>query len=267
MKSDETDIYAYRIYERTKRGLFNFGGKIMHWVYGLMDDDQAKEYAQKINELANITTREHEIQAEQLLIIKETIKVNNESYNLLNEKLDNTMKQLTDIQNYSIKKIQQLQLDERFLEITNVAQLIIMEHERSSAQILKSLENTITGKISQLIPLEILTKDIEMLSRIVGENQKIPIDMKQEDILHIFKFSTTQAALIGTRLLIEITVPVVDRTEYSLFRSIPIPMKIGEETRIISAQPQYFLLSNDLREYILMDDKEFSDAKKTEKVN
>lgn len=76
MKSDATDIFAYRIYKRVKRGLFNFGGKVMHWVYGLMDNDMAIEYAQKINNLANITEREHELQPEQLLIIKDTIKMN-----------------------------------------------------------------------------------------------------------------------------------------------------------------------------------------------
>lgn len=104
MKSDETDIFAYRTYERVKRGLFNFGGKVLHWLYGLMDDDMAREYAEKINELGNITKRENAIQAEQLLIIKETIRVNNESYNLLNEKLNDIMKKLADIHNYSIKK-------------------------------------------------------------------------------------------------------------------------------------------------------------------
>lgn len=102
MKSDETNIYPYRIYQRVKRGLFNFIGKIVHLVYGVMDDDKARDYAQKINELANITKREHELQADQLLIIKETIKVNNASFSLLNEKIDNTMKKLTDIQTMSI---------------------------------------------------------------------------------------------------------------------------------------------------------------------
>lgn len=133
---------------------------------------------------------------------------------LLNEKKDNTVKKLADIQKNSIKKIAQLQLDERFLEITNVAQLIIIEHNRLSKQILKSLENTITGKISPLVPLQTLTKDFEKLSRILSKNQKLPIDLSEEEILHIFKFSTTQAALIGSRVLVEISIEVVERDEY-----------------------------------------------------
>lgn len=265
MKSDVTEIYAYRIYQRTKRGLFNFGGKILHWLYGLMDEDTARGYAQKINEIGNVTIREHALQAEQLLIIKETIRVNNDSFNILNNKLDNTMKNLADIQGYSVKKIENLQLDERFLELTNVAQLIIMEHARLSSQILDSLENTINGKISQLIPLQVLTEDIGKLSQALGENQRMPIDVQEEDVLHIFKFSATRAALIGKRLLIEMTIPVVERTEYSLHRSIPVPIKIGEQTRIISSHPQYFLISNDLREYILIDEAEYSDAKTNRK--
>lgn len=261
MKSDETDIYAYRIYQRSKRGLFNLGGKIMHWIFGLIDDDTAKEYDQKINDLSNITKREHEIQVEQLLIIKETIKMSNESFYLLNNKLDDTKKKLFEIENYSVKNIQQLKLDERFLELTNIAQLIIMEHARLSTQLLNSLESTIKGKISQLIPIQTLVEDIGKLAQILSENQKLPIDIQTEDVLHIFKFATIRAALMNNRLLIEITIPVVERKEYSLYRSIPVPLKIKEQTQIVSSQPQYFLISDDFHEYILIDEEEYLAAK------
>lgn len=261
MKSDETDIYAYRIYQRAKRGLFNLGGKIMHWIFGLIDEDTAKEYDQKINELGNTTKREHEIQVEQLLIIKETIKMSNESFNLLNDKLNDTRKRLFEIENYTVKNIQQLKLDERFLELTNIAQLIIMEHTRLSSQILNSLESTVKGKISQLIPLQTLVEDIRKLAQVLSESQKMPIHMQTEDVLHIFKFSTIRAALIGNRLLIEMTIPVVERKEYSLYRSIPVPIKIKEQTQIVSSQPQYFLISDDLHEYILIDEDEYLTAK------
>lgn len=265
MQSDETDINSYRIYQRIKRGLFNFGGKILNWLYGVIDNDTAMDYVEKINELENITKREHEIQSEQLLIIKETLKVNNDSFNLLNNKLDETMQKLKNIQTYSVKAIAKLQLDERFLELTNVAQLIIMEHERLSSQVLKSLENTITGKISQLIPLKTLTQDIQKLAGIISESQKLPIDVTEEDVLHIFKFTTTRAALLGTLLMIELTIPVVERTQYFLHTSIPIPIKIQQQTLIISTQRRYFLISNDLREYIEIEEKEYSGARTNRK--
>lgn len=62
MIADVTDIYAYRINQRYKRGLFNLGGIIMHWIFGLIDEDTAKEYDKKINDLGNITKRENEVQ-------------------------------------------------------------------------------------------------------------------------------------------------------------------------------------------------------------
>lgn len=144
----------------------------MHWVYGLMDNDMAIEYAQKINNLANITEREHELQTEQLLIIKDTIKMNEKSFDLLNDQIYDTIQKLAEIREYSVKQIGNLQLNEQFLELSNVAQLIIMEHQRLSSQILNNVENilmqllyinAITGKISKPIPLEILTKDIGKL--------------------------------------------------------------------------------------------------------
>lgn len=190
--------------------------------------------------------------------------MSNESFDLLNDKLDTTMKKLAEIRSYSIKKNRNVTTNERFLELVNVSQLIIMEHARLSTQILNSLENTINGKISQLIPLKPLTEkliDIEKLAHILSENQKMPIEIPTENVLHIFKFSTTRAALIGKRLLIEMTAPVVERNNYSLYRSIPIPIKMDEQTRIISSQSQYFLISDDLREYILIDEEEYSVAK------
>lgn len=265
MKSDVEDIYSYKINQRVKRGLINLGGSIMHWLFGLIDEDTAKEYDKKIADLSNITEREHKLQAEQLLIIKETIQLNNDSFNALNDKLNQYMKNLADIQGYNLNKIKNLQLDERFLELTNVAQLIVMEHSRLSTQILNSLENTIKGKITQLVPMQTLTKDIEKLAEILGEDQTMPIDMQQEDVLHIFKFAITKAALIGRRLLIELTVPVIERTKYALHRSIPIPTKIDKQTIIISSQPLYFLISHDLREYILINNEEFFDSKANRK--
>lgn len=146
--------------------------------------------------------------------------MNKKSFDLLNDQIYDTIQKLAEMREYSVKQIENLQLNERFLELSNVAQLIIMEHQRLSSQILNNVENAITGKISKLIPLEILTKDIGKLAQMLEDNQRMPIDIQQEDILHIFKFSTTRAALIKKNYLYqlskELNIHCIDQSQYQL---------------------------------------------------
>lgn len=262
MKIDESDINSYKI-SRAKRGLINLGGKILNWIFGVMDADSAQEYDKKINEIHETSKREHTIQNEQLMLVRETLNFSNKSYTELNEKINGTIEKIKELYGHSTKQLEKLQTEEKFLELTNVAQLIIMEHTRLSTQILKNLESTLAGKISQLIPTESLKKDISKISTLLTENQKLPIDPRDEDTLHIFKFATTRAALFNRRLLVELTFPVIERTRYTLYRTIPVPVKLRERTIVITTPPTYFVLSDDRREFIFIDETELKESKTT----
>lgn len=80
MKEDENDIYAYQQSSKPKRAIEWLGGGFK-WAFGLLDADAARNIDAKIESNIANTSRINHIVDEQLLIIKEQIKLNNSSYN------------------------------------------------------------------------------------------------------------------------------------------------------------------------------------------
>lgn len=98
-----------------------------------------------------------------------------------------------------------------FTEAMTLIKMFETEHHRLTLQILKYLEDTATGKITQLIPKENLMTDQIQLEKLFREDQKLPIDFTTEDPLHIFKYSKISSTLDGVRIFMEVTIPIVER--------------------------------------------------------
>lgn len=88
----------------------------------------------------------------------------------------------------------------------------------------------------------------------------LPIDLQNEDVFHIYRFTTVRAALVDTTMLIELTIPVVERTQYTLYRTIPVPFKAGDRTIITTSKSRLFILSDDMSEYIPIETDEYTHA-------
>lgn len=260
MTNDERGINAYRISQRQKRGLINFGGKILHYLFGVIDEDTAMEYKNEVDKIKNKMDREYKVQTDQLLLVRESLTLSNKTYIEIKKLVNETLIRIHDLNQFSLKNTRKLQLDERLLELSDVAQLLISEHERYSGQILKNLENTITGKISNLIPIQALKTDIAGISKHLNENQMLPIDPQNEDVLHIYRFTTVRAALVDATMFIELTLPIVERTLYTLYRTIPVPFKTGDQTIITTSKSRLFILSDDMSEYIPIETDEYTHA-------
>lgn len=124
------------------------------------------------------------------------------------------------------------------------------KHNRITNQILKCLEEVVAGKITQLIPKENLMTDLFYVEKLLGEDQKLPIDFTMEDPLHIFKFSKIVSTLYGNRILLEIVIPIIERERYTAYEIIPIPITIRNKTKIIKPTTRYILLNDNAKDYI-----------------
>lgn len=262
MIRDEMDIGAYQqeVVMKKKRSL-EFVGDLAHWAFGIMNADSARKYDLKINELQNETSRIHNIQSEQLVLIKESIKVNNKSVSQMQDQI-RKLNETVETYFYWNQLHHDFVYTETVIHQTvAIAKLLIMEHQRIAHQIIKSLESAVIGKISQLIPIEKLSADLFLLFASLKDNQKLPINYGREDPLHIFKYSKITATLYGKRLLIEVTVPIAEREVYTVYKINPIPTTIGNHTVIIKPSTQYLLINDMGNEYIPISSMEFSNGK------
>lgn len=265
MKQDEADINAYQQFsqEGRQRRAIEFIGKFYHWAFGLMDADTARKYDEKINELQRESSRLHSIQQEQISFIKEDIHANNYSYHMLQEKIDALDKKVSEVYfNLSealSETLIEIQTKDEIIELVQIIQSMIMQHRRLSELILRSVENAVNGKINQLVPLKKLSDDLSTIEKELPEYQKLPVNLKFENPLHTFKHSTVTASLFDKRLLIEITIPILEREIYTIYKIIPIPAVINNSVNvIILPSTDYFLLNDIGSEYIPITETEFS---------
>lgn len=262
MKRDEIDIQAYqqKTSHRQKRAI-EFIGSIYHWAYGLMDADTARAYDDKIQRLANDSSRFHSILQDQTLLIKESLRVNNQTFNHFHRTLNKIMHMVNVYARESWHRVDWLGAEVGFIEGVTVMKNVISEHRRFSQQILRCLEEVVSGKIIQLIPGERLIGDLIEVEKLLRENQKLPIDFTSENPLHIFKYAKTLSSLYGNRILMEVTIPIVERASFTAYEIIPIPTVINNSTIIIKPSTHYVLLNDAAKEYIPISTREYMQSK------
>lgn len=262
MRRDETDINAYQQMSKVgrQRRSIEFIGKFYHWAFGLMDAATARKYDAKLQHESN---RLHTIQKDQISFIKENILANNFSYHALRESIENLNKKVTEIY-YDVSQaipetLIKIETKTDIIELVQIIQSMIIQHRRLSELIIKCVENAINGKISQLVPIKSLSNDLSIIERELPEYQKLPVNLQNENPLHIFKHSSITASLFGKRLLVEITLPVIERELFTVYKLMPIPTVINNSFNvIILPSMDYFLLNNIGNEYIPITETEFS---------
>lgn len=269
MVRDEIDVNAYQQNElytgsttqtRQKRAI-EFIGSAFHWMFGLMDADTTRAYDEKINENLNENQRIKFVFQNHTVFIKETIGHLNDSFvkvNIQMEKIRNRTEFLTnEMQNwYKFPSI-----DAEISRTATVLQNLMTEHRMISNLLLKSLENAISGKINQLIPIKKLERDLLTLHQILPMSQMLPINFTTENPLSIFKYSKTSASLYNKRFLLEITIPIIERQQYATYEIIPIPTMVENKTIIINPLMKFVLISTGGSEYIPITKSEIDIAK------
>lgn len=272
MLRDELDIQTYQQKStqkarRNKRS-WNWPGSVLHWAFGLMDADTAESYDHKINEIVDQTNRIHNDLQDQTIFIKESIELNSKAQLELQAQIQSIIKK---IDSYKMVKaqIERLIAEQAIQETISILMLQILEHQRLSNQILNGLRNAISGQSLQLIPIRTLINDLLISTKILPISQMYPIDFETENSLHIFEHAKTSVSLFGTRLLIQIIIPIVERQSYTVYEIIPVPMRVDNKTVVIEPTTTLVLLNNNGVEFIPLLPSEYENAKtnfKNEKI-
>lgn len=262
MIRDESDIEAYqqKNFDRKKRAI-EFVGDFFHWAFGLMNAETAREYEHKIENLQNDSSRFHNLLQEQTILIKETLSLTNITITRLQDHVKKIVETINEYVYNTYTKINWIHTQIVFSESISLIKMLESEHHRLSSQILNCLEEIVTGKITQLIPEDRLTKDLTEISKYLKEEQKLPIDFFIENPLHIFKYSKIMSTLYGNRILMEVNIPIVERGIYTVYEIIPIPTLVNNKTVIIKPSSRHVLLNDGQKEFIPITSKEYFEGK------
>lgn len=176
--------------------------------------------------------------------------------------MENKINPLIDyVANTVINKISANAAQIAILEASSLVQTLMFEHQQISHQILRSLESAMSGKINHLITVNTLIKDLYFIHRTLPHSQMLPIDFSSENPLRIFEYTKTDASLFGQRLLLRITLPILERQQYSIYEFIPIPTFLENKAIIINPSNRYMVMSD--TEYIPISAHELENNKYT----
>lgn len=261
LDKNEADVNLYRSSAQTRQKRFAplllaAGGTFI----GLINAIQAQIYGREIRNLKADHSLLTKIQHDGLVFLKENI-VTSRNATLYLKGVTQVL--LSDFNQMHLKVIESHTRETRYFFITRMEQLMnlwFMEHEHVSELILNHLHSAMYGRFSHLIPVNQFSNDLIEIERLLTDQQKLPINIHAENPLNIFKFATTKAAIYDSKLLIEISIPKMDRELYTLFKIIPIPIHSNGFMNIIIPSMDHVLIDQSTANFIPITNGEFENA-------
>lgn len=243
--------------KRIKRNApFELIGKIENLLFGVMDADTARQYDEKINELQNNANITKELILEQTSIIKQTTQINQKAFQDFAQTVNDLTEKISELGTQTQDSIHELNSQSKFQSITQITLAIIIKHNKISENLMQLLENAIHGRITSTIPIEQLRQNLKTIEQNLSEDQKLPIDLNSESTYHIYKTVAIKATMLNKRILVEVNVPILERDEYKLIKTIPIPIRVQDTTMIIKPNSEYFLFNAEKMHYIPLPEEE-----------
>lgn len=231
-------------------------GKILNVVFGVMDEEEAKLYEEKINEMVRETNRHNDILNEQTTIIMKSISSSNETLHKFQGKLMEIAKELKEQTSIQNRVIDEVKLREKINFLTEVATLIIIDHRDLTNRINSLLSDTTTGDISDMIDVNAIESDLALVKTKIERGEDFPIELNTKNIHELFTFSQVKAKITNSSIFIELSVPIVDAKTFVSYEVTPIPIRIQNNIHIMKIKSKHLLANFETGEIVEMNDSD-----------
>lgn len=251
-------VESFSTNRRKRWAPLGYVGDIYAYVLGFMTKEDAEEMINNIENLQEIANYQRKLLQNQTLIIQQTVQINNRTYNDLKQNVDSLSLKINEVERNRT-------IDYHITTLTQIATLIIQNHNQVSSTLTNILQNSVNGKIINLIPKNQLEKDLRMITENLHSNQKLPINLKTQHVFNIFAVTSSKATLYKRRIMLLLNIPIVESDDMFLYKAIPIPTAIRQEMIIIVPTTEYFLVNPHRSEITPINEKELTNCKKIER--
>ncbi|XP_050557938.1 uncharacterized protein LOC118269448 [Spodoptera frugiperda] len=218
---------------RTRRGLVNAVGSIANTLFGVLDQSFADKYHRDIeiinsNEkhLLQLWKNQTSVVEAEYNVLKRTEKTIDTQYKLINRhlnQLDQATKQIQ-LQGESTSMIQEFTL--AAMATTNM----IHNLKRVQDTLIDTLADIYHSKINiHLLTPEQLSNELQIISGQISKELTLPINNIQSDLYKIYKHLNIKARISKEYFIFEISVPLISRDSFQLYRLIPVPLQVGKD--------------------------------------
>lgn len=262
IENDENMIRSYEFptNHRQKRWaplVYAGAGWLAHSISSYISHDSARNYAEQIEKLQANSEYQKILSEEQITIMEQTIQLQNKTINDISKDiayLERKIDSYSDTLNY-------IRWGQYFSMITEIASGLRDHHKSMTSEILRLISHTTRGEISRLIPIDQLSAHLHLINAQIPKNNELPINLLQnESIYNLFKASQIKSALIDNKIILEMRIPILAQQEYTLFRTIPIPIKNKNETILINTENEMFLTDSSQSTFIPFSEKEYTNC-------
>lgn len=242
---------------RSKRWApLGYVGDLHSLIFGLATLEDIQPMVANIEKLDKNQIKLKDLLESQILIMQQTVRLNEDTFQELKKQVLALNDNVNKLEKYT-------NIKEKIQTLTQIATLVILHHSQISETLMNTLQNSLNGKILNLISQKQLKTHLQVISQSLKNNQKLPININRQHPFNIFSVTTSKATLTNKKIIIILEIPIVDRDELTLYKTIPIPTEVDKKLVIIVPTLKYFLLNTNKREITPINHDEIGNCRRT----
>lgn len=221
--------------KRTKRGLFNFIGKINKFVTGVMDSDDEEKFTQQIESIRNNQQQFKDVSLTNVKLMSNTLK-----------EVKIKTQQFNQLQDHFKKTLNQLLVSVEYTEISTAFQLFLAQYDLIYSNLV-TIQETILVAPLEINPALITPAQIyrELANITLPRGRMFPLQLNDENF-NIFLHSCTIVTKIKFNTIVFIiSIPILEDKTYIYYHLHPIP--------IHTLNPKFFTFIRDTKPFLITD--------------
>ncbi|XP_022834733.1 uncharacterized protein LOC111362308 [Spodoptera litura] len=244
--------------DRKKRGLIDGIGYVANSLFGVLDQRFADKYQKDIQAIQNNENYLLELLKNQTSIVElqnQVLKKNEQNiqrqFALIDVFMNETDSSLAKVES----EIEIMMATSYFNTASLTAYLLITNLNRIQEMLFKTLTDVYKGHID--VHLITPTNLIEQLSEIASKlpsTSYLPVKNIREDLKDLYKLLYMRARVTNYYFLFEVHVPLIADEDFTLYKAIPLPMKINTETTIVLMSAQYIAVNFRKNSYVSLNE-------------
>lgn len=237
----------------SKRSLIDGGGKLIKFLFGNLDNDDATRYDDNIKELYECNINQKQIMEEQTLILKSNFNILKDSTfkNTKNFKLiHNELVDLAESVNETWSELDHFKLEKIAFDLYIATDFNVNLIYRQQTKIINILTYALDGKVHPdlLNPTQI-REHMSTYEKQLNPTVRLPYFRAPFSTNLSYKLFSLDISMVNNRLIFRINIPLIKNKKYQTFSVYPIPIKTENETFLTIQNTKPILIIDENREH------------------
>lgn len=185
---------------RPRRALVPPLGTLLKALIGTVDEEQAELFNERIAQLEKKAKKKGEFNTERLSIIRSSLVSNDKRFKEITSKVIELNSQIKSINSATFDQASKNLITNNFNYLVHTAMLTTIDHIHISDIIMQLLTNSISNKITEIIPTKLFQENLKEITFNLAKGKKLPIDIDRENIYQIFDIITIETTIVENNL-------------------------------------------------------------------